>query len=300
MDYLKSLSVFVRVAELGSFAAAATEFDLSGTMVGKHIQSLEERLGGRLLARTTRRQHLTDLGELFCERARSILADVEAADAIGEGLRQQPRGKLRISAPTGLGVEVLVDAIAAYRELYPQVEIELGIADRVVDLIDEGVHVAIRTGGAADEDLVARPLHPYRVIACASPDYLERHPPLTDPNDLHGHACLTLLLWGPDPIWNFSKGAEVRSIPVSGGFASDNVVALRRAAIVGMGIAVQAEALVAEALASGLLRRILPDWELRARPTTIVWPQHMRNSAKLRSFVAFIQERLGEDPFENT
>lgn len=293
LDYLKSLAVFVRVVERGSFAAVAEEFGLSGTMVGKHIQSLEGRLGGRLLVRTTRRQHLTDLGLQFCERARTILAEVEAANALGEGLRQQPKGILRVSAPTGLGVEVLVDAIASYREIYPEVVVELSIADRVVDLVDEGFHVAIRTGGAADENLVARTLRPYRVIACASPGYLDRHPPLADPDDLRSHHCLRLLLWGPDPVWRFAKGDEVKAVPVSGGFASDNVVALRRAAMAGMGIVVQAEALVHEALAAGLLRPVLPGWELRARPTMLVWPQHMRNSAKLRSFVDFIQDRMG-------
>lgn len=293
MDYLRSLAVFVRVAELGSFSAAAEAFEISGTMVGKHVQFLEDRLGGRLIERTTRRQSLTDLGATFCERARAILADVEAADLIGEELQRSPRGLLRVSAPTGLGIEVLIDAIAEFRLAHPQVSIELSINDRVVDVVEEGFHVAIRTGEHADDSLVARPLAPYRVIACASPAYLASRPPLADPEDLAQHDCLAFTQWGRKPVWRFGRDGETRSVAIAGAFASDNVVALRRAAIAGMGIAVQAEALVGEALADGRLRQVLPDWTLRARPTFIVWPQHMRASARLRSFVEFITARLG-------
>lgn len=294
MDYLKSLAVFIRVAELGNFSATAEEFDVSGTMISKHVQALEKRLGGKLIARSTRRQTLTDLGALFLERARAILADIETADALADEIRQQPRGTLRVSAPTALGVERLVDVIAAYREQYPEVDVELSITDRVVDLVDEGFHVAIRTGDEVNQDLVAKTLQPYRVVACASPTYLTSHPPIRQPEDLENHPCLAFAHWGRHPVWRFRRGRETRTVPVSGGFRADSVLALRRAAIAGLGITVQAVALVAEAIADGRLEVVLPEWQLRSRPTMIVWPPHMRNSAKLRSFVDFVTEHLGD------
>jgi DNA-binding transcriptional LysR family regulator len=293
MDYLTSLAVFVRVADLGSFSAAADELGLSGTMVGKHIRSLEGRLGGTLVARTTRRQSLTELGLRFRERAHAILAQIEEADGLGGELQSRPRGLLRVSAPTGLGVEVLVDAIADFMQDHPQIEVELGIADRVVDIIDEGFHVAIRTGDAVDEGLVARTLAPYAVIACASPAYLASRPPLQHPDDLRRHDRLGFVHWGPKAHWRFVRDAETCLVPVEGRFRADNIVALRRAALAGLGVAVQARVFVAEALAAGALQAVLPEWTLRARPTRIVWPQHMRGSAKLRAFVDFIVRRLG-------
>lgn len=294
MDYLKTLAVFVRVAEKGSFAAVAEEFGVSGTMVGKHVQTLERRLGGRLVARTTRRQSLTDLGAEFYERARSILAEVESADGLAEEMRSQPRGTLRVSAPTALGAELLVDAIADYRRAYPEVEVELSVTDRVVDLVDEGFHVAVRTGEGVDQGLVERKLRPYRVAACASPAYLAERPAIREPEDLLQHSRLSFAHWGEHPVWRFRRGDETRPVPVAGAFRSDNVVALRRAAIAGLGVAVLAEALIEEELAASRLQRILSEWHLKARPTVLVWPPHMRASAKLRSFVEFIGERLGE------
>lgn len=294
MDYLKTLAVFVRVAERGSFAAVAEELGVSGTMVGKHVQALERRLGGRLVARTTRRQSLTDLGAEFCERARAILADVEAADGLAEEMRRLPRGTLRVSAPTALGVEVLVDAIADYRRAYPEVEVELSVTDRVVDLVDEGFHVAVRTGEGVDQGLVERKLRPYRVVACASPAYLAGYSEIREPEDLLRHSRLSFAHWGEHPVWRFRRGEETRAVPVVGAFRSDSVIALRRAALTGLGVAVLAEALIGEAIATGTLQRILPEWELRARPTVLAWPPYMRASAKLRSFVEFIGERLGE------
>ncbi len=293
MDYLTSLAVFVRVADLGSFSAAAEAFGISGTMVGKHVQALERRLGGRLLARTTRRQSLTELGLQFSDRARAILAQVAAADTLGDTLRQQPRGLLRVSAPTALGIERLVPVIADYMAAHPEVEVDLSISDRIVDLADEGFHAAIRTGDPVDPDLVARPLAPYAVTACASPGYLERRGAPDHPDALASHACLGFVHWGPNPMWRFTRGAEVRAVAIAPAFRSDNVLALRQAALAGLGIAVQATVLVGDALATGRLVPVLPGWTLRARPTRLVWPQAMRNSAKLRSFVDFVVRRLG-------
>ncbi|WP_158227154.1 substrate binding domain-containing protein [Mangrovitalea sediminis] len=187
-----------------------------------------------------------------------------------------------------------MDVIADYREHYPEVDVELSITDRVVDLVDEGFHVAIRTGDEIHQDLIARPLSPYRMLACASPAYLASHPPIEKPQDLEGHQCLAFAQWGRHPVWRFQQGNDIRTVPVSGGFRSDSVLALRRAAINGQGVTVQAETLVAEPIANGQLQQVLPGWQLRARPTLIVWPPHMRNSAKLRSFVDFVTEHMGD------
>ena len=172
IDRLTSMAVFVKAADAGSFAAAASALTMSPQMVAKHVAELERHLGGVLLARTTRRQNLTELGRSYYERCRTILADVEAAEALVPQADAEPSGLLRSSAPVTFGAHGLVPFLTDYLTQYPKVVIDLVLMDRYVDLIEEGFEVVFRVGELGDSALVQRQLAPYRLVACASPAYL--------------------------------------------------------------------------------------------------------------------------------
>jgi DNA-binding transcriptional LysR family regulator len=293
MDHLASIGVFVRVAEARSFAAAAARLDLSPTMVANHVRALEARLGARLIERTTRRQALTEVGTAYLERCREVLASVEAADGVAEALRHQPRGPLRVTAPVTYGAHRLVPAIAAYNQAFPEVQVELHLNDRVVDLVEEGFHVGVRSGRTPGEGLVTLPLKPSAMVASASPAYLARRGMALHPGDLAGHDCLAFTVWGPGHAWRFTRGTETATVPINGPFIANNGQALLQAALAGMGVIVQADVVLDQPIAAGLLTRLLPDWSLPTRPVQLVHVRRGPPSAKVRSFVDFIAGRLG-------
>ncbi|MGH8409080.1 MAG: LysR family transcriptional regulator, partial [Pseudomonas sp.] len=195
MDRLSSMSAFVMAAELGSYARAAERLGMSPQMVAKHVAALERRLGARLLNRTTRRQSLTELGSAYYERCKHILTEAEAADSLAQIMNDTPRGKLKISAPVTFGSYSLMPLVTEFLRDNPEVEIDLHLTDRFVDLVEEGYEVAFRIGPLANSSLTARPLQPYRLVVCAAPKYLaERGTPLT-PADLEHHECLGYAYW---------------------------------------------------------------------------------------------------------
>jgi DNA-binding transcriptional LysR family regulator len=292
-DKLRSMQVFVAAATADSFAAAGQALDLSAVMVGKHVRALEEQLGARLIERTTRKQSLTEIGSSYLERCREALASVEAADRVAESLRAAPQGTLHISAPVAYGVYCLTPVLGAYAAAFPSVRINLVLNDRVVDMAEEGIDVALRSGSIADAGLIARSLRPTEVWAAASPDYLQRRGVPVHPKDLAQHDGLAFAGWGSKPQWRFSRGAETVSLPVQGGFVRNNGQALLAAAVGGMGVAVQADYLLQPAVAAGQLVRLLPDWELPRRAMHIVRRAERQPTAKLRSFIDFVLERLG-------
>jgi DNA-binding transcriptional LysR family regulator len=201
VDKFVSMEIFVAVVDEGSLTAAAERFHISSAMVGKHIRSLETRLSTRLLTRTTRRQSLTEIGRQYYEQCRRILADVKDAESLAEAMAAAPRGLLKVMAPLTYGVEVFAPAMTDYLGAWPDVSLELDLSNRVVDLVEEGFDAAVRIGRLADSSLVARPLKPYRMRACASPAYLAtRGTPLT-PADLTQHECLGFLHWGREGSW---------------------------------------------------------------------------------------------------
>ncbi|MCW3479107.1 LysR family transcriptional regulator [Neisseriaceae bacterium JH1-16] len=293
MDRLTSMAVFVRVVEKGSFAAVADEFALSTTMVANHVRALEAQLGTRLLERTTRRHSLTEIGAVYVERCRDVLSSVQAADRVAEALRALPQGTLRVTAPVSYGAHRLVPLIGQYMVQFPEVRVELNLNDRVVDLLEEGIDVAIRSGPLQAPNLIARPLRPARMLTVASPAYLQRHGTPQQPADLVEHNCLGFMPWGRDHEWQFTRGEQTERVPVRGSFVSNNGQALLTAALSGIGVVVQADVLLEQAVASGQLVQLLPDWELPTRQIHIVRTRDLRPTAKLRSFVDFIVERLG-------
>ena len=292
MDYLTSIATFVRVAEVGSFVAVAEELDLSPTMVGNHIRSLERRLGARLIDRTTRRHDLTELGAAYLERCRDVLLSVAMADGVGETLQSEPEGRLRVSASVSFGAHALMPVITAYMATYPGVTIELSLTDRLVDLAEEGIDVGFRSGRLIDETLVARPLRQARMFAVASPAYIAQHGLPAEPRHIREEHCLGFSVWGRDHAWRFTRGDETVLVPVRGRLSCDNGQALLTAALCGVGVVVQADVLLSAAIASGELIRLVPDWDLPTRPIHVVRRSGPRPSAKVRSFIDFAVGRL--------
>jgi DNA-binding transcriptional LysR family regulator len=202
MDRLTSMAAFVKAVDLGSFAAAAAALDLSGPMVGKHVQFLEERLGVRLINRTTRRQSLTDFGRAYYERCRVVLAEVEAADALAADQLSEPRGKLRVTMPVHFGRRCVTPILLELAQQYPALELDLSFNDRIIDLAEDGYDLAIRTGHLENKaGVIARRVARQRMIVCASPSYLESHGRPEQLEDLASHRAITYHRSGPVPPW---------------------------------------------------------------------------------------------------
>jgi DNA-binding transcriptional LysR family regulator len=291
MDRLRSMEIFVTVVDTGSFTAAADVFEISPVMVGKHIRELEERLGVRLLARTTRRQKLTEAGHAYAERCRQILSDIHAAETNAEAMRNNPRGTLRISAPVSFGTHCLAPAMTEYLTNYPEVNLDLNLNDRVVDLVDEGYDAAIRIGDLADSGLVARTLMPYRMVLCASPEYLKRAGRPKTLDDLRLHQCLDFAPLNRRVRWNLN-GAE-SEFPASR-FRSNNGQALRMAALRGYGILLQSEVLLGADIAAGRLIPLLEDYLPAPKPVSLVYPRDQLPTKKMTTFIDFMIKQFGQ------
>lgn len=292
MDRLTSMQVFVKVADLGSFAAAAAELNLSPAMVAKHIRRLEERLQVTLIRRTTRRQSLTDVGAEFLKRSRFILGEVEAAENLAAESQSAPRGILRVNAPMTFGSTSLAQALPDYLRTYPEVTVELSITDRMVDLVDEGFDAVIRIGELADTSLRARRMSNYEMVLCAAPAYLATHPAPERPADLAGHACLGFAHWLPRSQWQFDGPGGTETVEVSGPMIVNIGHALRVVALSGLGIILQPRILLQEDIDQGRLVPLLPHWRHAARPMHILTAPDRRRTRKLGSFVDFIVQRF--------
>ena len=294
MDKLAGMAMFVRVVDSGSFIAAAALSHVSPTMVAKHIRTIEQRLGARLLHRTTRRQQLTEVGRLYYERCKHVLAEVELAEGSASELQASPRGKVRLVAPVSFGSQSLVPVLSDYLARHPEVSVELTLDNRAPDLIDEGYELGIHIGDVNDAGLVARPLQPYRRILAAAPAYLARHGRPEHPRQLHAHACLGMSYWSRHDRWHlFGPDGEIYEVPVHGRFTSNQGSALRTAALCGTGIVLQPEASLSEDIAAGRLEQVLPAWSYRPTPMHLIYAQDRRPTAKLRSIIDFLLERFG-------
>ncbi len=292
MDRLTSMAVFVRVVEKGSFIAAAEEMDISPTMVGKHIRYLEQRLNASLLNRTTRRQGLTATGRMFYERCRRLLADAEDAEASARAQQDSPSGLLRISAPVTFGNRILTPILTEFLQSHPEVEAEVVLSDRKVDLIEERYEVAFRIGPVADDGLVARTLPDYRMTLAASPHYLAQRGAPTSPQQLVTHSCFGFSQWDGNHLWRLQGPEGEISVPVKPRLRMDSGEGIRRAALAGFGIALHAEMLLNEDIDSGQLIRVLPDHSPLPRPMHLVYLPERRQSPKLEAFIALAIARL--------
>jgi len=288
------MSMFVRVVECGSFTAAATVSGVSATMVAKHIRTIEQRLGARLLHRTTRRQQLTDVGRLYYERCKNVLCEVELAEGSASELHATPRGVVRLVAPVSFGSQSLVPVLSEYLRRYPEVNVELTLDNRTPDLIAGDYELGILIGEIKQIGFVARPLKPYRRILAAAPDYLARYGVPANPEQLSTHSCLGLSYWRRHDRWHLvGPQGESCEVLVKGRFTSNQGGALRIAALNGVGILLQQEDLLFDDIAAGRLVSVLPGWSYKATPMYLIYAQDSSPTAKLRSVIDLILEHFG-------
>ena len=283
MDRLTSMAVFVRAAELGSFSAAARALGLSPQMVGKHVGFLEERLGAVLLRRSTRRQSLTEIGQLFVERCRRTLAEAEMAEAVSAAFTDTPRGRLRVTAPVTFGAVALLPVVTRFLARHPEVSIELDLTDRYVDLVGEGYDVAIRLGALPDSALQVRALSPYRLIVCAAPAYLAVRGTPRTPDDLAAHDCLGFLYASGQTQGPWRLGDRAIDVPCR--LHVNDARALHAAALAGEGVLMQADLLLSDDIAAGRLVRLLDDHATPVRPLHVVFPAARPAMPALRAFI---------------
>jgi DNA-binding transcriptional LysR family regulator len=293
MDRFESMQVFTMVVELGSFTAAANAFRVSPAMVSKHINALEQRLGATLLTRTTRRLHLTEIGQDYYESCKQILKQVEAAEAGAAIMRGTPKGLLRVSAPIWFGAITLSPIICDYLSAYPDVNIELSLSDRFVDIIDEGFDVAIRIGELDDSSYIARRLSKFELSICAAPAYLEKYGTPRKPEDLLAHQCLGFTNWRSRSGWKVIQKSMAIQNEIQSRFDSNNGQALRAAALKGIGIIMMPKVLLTEDLKAGTLIEIMQAFTPPPRPVSAVYPKEKQATPKLTSFVDFLIAHLG-------
>lgn len=297
MDALADVAVFVRVVERGSFTLAASELELSRAAVSKYVSRLEERLGARLLHRTTRRLSLTEAGAALFEASRGALERIEEAEAAVAQLQSEPRGRLKVSAPMSFGILHLGPALAQFAREHPRVTLDVRLDDRFVNLVEEGVDVAVRIGALGDSSLVARRLAATTMVACASPAYLAERGEPEAPEDLVAHECLLYAYLATANVWRFTApdGREV-SVAVGGSLRINNGIALAEAAVAGRGILLSPSFYVAPMLRDGRLRRVLARYGVPPLGIHAVYPQRSQVPPKVRAFVDFLAKRFGRRP----
>ena len=288
MDRLKSMQVFVAAVEAGSMTAAAESLRLSAPMVGKHIRDLEDRLGTRLLIRTTRRQRLSEFGRHYFEQCRAILDQIADVERGAQALHETPRGTLRISAPVNHGSIILAPLVAEFLRHHPQLRAELILDDRFVDLVDEDFDIAVRVGPLADSSLVARRLSDYRLAICAAPSYLARMGMPRRPEDLGGHEVMDFTRWSRRAGWRLGQADPAPDAVPAGRLVSNNGMALRMAAVASFGLIMQPHALLREDIAAGRLVEVLQDYLPPPAPVHAVYVKERRLTLKHERFVTFL------------
>ena len=298
MDRFAAMTAFARVAETRSFSEAARRLRMSKSVVSRQVMALETELGARLFHRTTRSLTLTEAGQGYYERVVRILADVDEAGQSVTRLQAAPRGLLRVNAPMSFGVRHLAPALPAFLTLHPEVEVDMTMNDRFVDLVEEGFDVAVRIGRLPDSGLVARKLAPLRLAVCASPAYLAARGVPLSPADLAGHDCLCYSNMTAADEWSFTgPGGEALSVTVRGRLKANNGDALRIAALEGLGLVVQPTFIVGPDLQAGRLVAVLAEYIASDGAVHALYPHSRHLSPKVRAFVDFLASRFGPRPY---
>ncbi|MES2105468.1 MAG: LysR family transcriptional regulator [Pseudomonadota bacterium] len=297
MDRLRAMEVFVEVVRKNGFARAADVLDTSPANVTRIISDLESHLGTRLLNRSSRKMSLTESGEALYERAKSIVEEMVEVEAIASSAAMQPRGLLRINAPLSFGILHLAPLWPKFKEMYPEVELEIALIDRVVDIVEEGYDLAIRISRVGSTAHAARKLATSHNIACASPDYLRKHGVPAIPADLTGHNCI---VYSYSPIadeWNFmdDKG-HLHAVKVPYTMRTNNGDTARAAALAGAGIIWQPSFIVGADLQAGRLVPILPGFRLPDIDVLAMYPSRRHLSAKVRVMIDFLVEEFKDTP----
>lgn len=300
MEDLSGLWVFAKVVEQGSFSGAARQLGRSKAAVSKQIARLEERLGARLLNRTTRRLSLTDAGAEFYDRARRIIVEAEEAEAAVSRLSDQVRGRLRVNAPVTFGRYHLAPLIAAFMAAHPDLEVEVVLNDRMTDLVEEGFDVAIRIATLGDSSYIARLLTPSRRILVASPAYIKAAPAIHRLEDVAEHPCLiySYAVSNPTHEWRMNDPeGKTHAVRICGRLTANNGEVLLEACKAGQGILNLPTFICGDMVKSGDLQQVLPGWFDQSGGIYAIWPETRHLSAKVRAFVDFLAERFAGKPY---
>jgi len=287
------MEAFVRVVDAGSFSGAARRWGRSNAVVSKYVAALEDHLGVELLRRTTRSLSLTEAGRAYHDRCVALLSDIDALEASLRDDAVSPRGLLRVSAPPGFASKYLDAMTSTFIARYPDIQMDLDLTHRMVDLVEEGIDVAIRVTEPRDSSLIARRLGPAPIRAVASPAYLERAGTPSHPKDLRNHPCLVDTNFRDQQRWRFEVDGKPQTVAVSGPVRVNSPMAVTRLAIAGHGVALCPDFMVAEALASGHLVEVLPGsvafrWAIHA-----VYPRRRYVSGRVRVFIDHLAAALG-------
>ena len=289
----EGLAMVARLAEEGSFAAAARSLGISVATVSRAVARLEARLGGRVFNRSSRRLALTDLGRRVAERAARALAEAEEAEAAGRELASQPRGLVRLAVPMSYGLLRVAPILPDFLRRYPDITLDLHLGDAVVDLIGEGFDAALRIAVLEDSSLVARRLGPVERLVVAAPAYLARHGRPQHPREIAAHRCLGYAYRARGEAWRFlGPGGEEVAVTPGGPLRVTNVDALVPCLLDGLGIAELPDFAVAGHLAAGRVERVLPGWRMAAGGLYFVTPTARHRAAKVEALAAFLAERL--------
>jgi DNA-binding transcriptional LysR family regulator len=290
MDRIDAMQAFVAVADLQGFAPAARKLGLSPSGVTRLIAALEERLGARLLQRTTRSVTLTDIGSRYLERARRILADVEEAEGSAQDERTRPSGRLVVSAPVGFGRLHVSPVMSAYLKRYPEVSAELRLADRMVNLVEDGIDLAVRIGHLADSSLVARQVGEMRRIVVASSGYLKQHGEPNTPEAIASHETIQFGAMTASPDWRFVEDNSEIRVACTPRFTTNSADAAIQYAEQGGGLTRVLAYQAADAIKGGRLRVVLAKFEQPPLPIHIVYPTSRLLSAKVRAFTDLVTD----------
>jgi len=297
VDLATQMMIFARTVQEGGFSAAARALDLTPSAVSKQISRLEDRLGVRLLNRTTRHISLTEEGRAFHERCVRLTAEIAEAEEWVAALQGHVQGTLRVASTVAFAKHLVLPLIPEFLRRYPELRVSLEVTDRTVDLVEEGVDVAIRfTEQLTDPSLVARRLAVNRRVICAAPSYLEAHGVPRTPEDLLKHNCLSLYTVSAFQDWEFDGPDGSRVLHVKGNFETNSADALYHAALAGLGVARLATYLVGQDLKAGRLTRLLPEYVHEKASILAVYPHRRHLSVKVRAFVDFLVEKFTPVP----
>lgn len=294
MDRFRAMQAFIRIVDGGSLSAAARALGVSLPAMVRTLSALEEHLGTRLLNRTTRRISLTDAGQQYYERSRQILGELEDAELLVSSARRKPAGTLSLTAPVLYGKLKVVPVVAEYRRRFPEVAVRLLLLDRNVNLIEEGLDLAIRIGALADSSLIAVELARVRRVLCANPAYLRRRGVPRHPRELAKHACLSLSVIAPTDQWQFREQGRELAVKLRPAFVSNSADAVIAMAEAGAGVGVALSYQVERQLAQRRLRLVLDEFSPPAVPVSAVYPHGRLIAAKVREFLSLCAEALRE------
>jgi len=288
MSGQEGLREFVAVVEQGGFTAAARQLNVSTSFVSRQVTRLEDRLDVRLLQRTTRKVHLTEMGQVYYERSREILDQFESLESEMADLQEKPKGLVRITAAGEYAEHYVAPLVAEFVAKYPEVSVDLESSMQMVDIVDEGFDIAIRMSALSDSSLIARKVEQRRIMVCASPDYLKEHGRPKTPEDLRTHNCLMF----PDMPWRFKYPDRIQEVKVRGSWSSNNGRVLVAAARQGIGVVRFSEYYLEELINAGELDILLQEYEVDDAATWIIYPNRRHLPTRVRYLVEFLLEEL--------